>query len=380
MNTQKIRKIFLLLFIMLLPLFATGFSGHFQTPAEDDDAAEVRVTQVDTTNFPQVTVYVTVVDENGEPVGVEPDRIQLAENGKAIQSDQVAGFGEVARLSTMLVMDVSGSMWADGKLEAAQNAALTFINQMRPGDSVGLITFSETVAYVQPLTTDRELITAAINGLQAEGDTAMYDALEMAVTELETVQGRKAIIALTDGLDNRSVFTPDEVLEQIGPAGLSISTIGLGDPTHGPGAISALDEDALVYLADNAGGVYGYAQDEESLSALYETYAVALKSEYVLTYTSPSDLRDGVNRALSVSLSTPTGMVAASAGEEVVYNPGGLLPEVSEPAPWPLFFGILGVLVVLLLVPGLLGMVFKGSGSKKPRRASKKQSMIKLKD
>ncbi len=166
----------------------------------------------------------------------------------------------------------------------------------------------------------------------------------------------------------------------IGPSGLSISTVGLGNPEHGSGSISALDEDALIYLSENAGGVYGTANDEESLTRLYESYAVALKSEYVLTYLSPSDLRDGVNRALTVSLSAPGNSAVPAGGEQVVYNPGGLLPEVSEPAPWPMFGAVLGILAIALLLPGLFGLVFKRGGSKKARPAARKQSMIKLKD
>ena len=371
---------FQILLAVLVLLLASGFSADFQTGGEDVDDATLRITQVDTSDFPRVTVYVTAVDGNGEPVGIDPARIQLMENGTAIPADQVEGIGAVESLTVLLAIDVSGSMWADGKLDAAKAAALKFVDQMRPEDQVGLVTFSHEVNYVQSLTTDRELVAAAINALEAEGDTAMYDALDLAVETLEPVSGRKAVIALTDGLDNRSVFTPEEVLEKIGPSGLSISTVGLGNPEHGPGAISALDEDTLISIAENAGGVYGSAADEESLTMLYERYAVALQSEYVLTYTSPSELLDGVNRSLTVALASAAQPgVVVTADEQFVYNPGGLLPEVSEPAPWSMFLTLVGGLVVILLLPGLVGMVFKRGDGRKPRPA-RKSGAIKLKD
>ena len=62
---------------------------------------------------------------------------------------------------------------------------------------------------------------------------------------LEAIQGRVAVIALTDGLDNRSKTSPQEVIQMIGPEGLSISTIGLGEPTHSTSALSGLNEPAL---------------------------------------------------------------------------------------------------------------------------------------
>jgi hypothetical protein len=207
----------------------------------------------------------------------------------------------------------------------------------------------------------------------------MYDALTEAINILEIVKGRKAIIALTDGLDNLSKATPASVLQQIGPSGLSISIIGLGDPDQGRGALSGLDEDALTYLAENAGGVYGYANDNESLSTLYQSYATAFKSEYQLTYTSPAALRDGVNRALSVSLSGPAITITGIEEGSVTYNPGGLVPEVTEPAPWSLFWMLIGGLLLLLLLPSLINRGSRLVRNRSPQGGSTKKKKPKIK-
>lgn len=368
---------------ILLVLAVSLSMMSFQTGQTDDNPI-VRITQVDTSLFPEVTVYVTVVDQNGEPVGIDPSWLVIEENGQQIPLDQIAGVGEAGRLTTMLVMDVSGSMYADGKLEAAKAAALEFVEQMRPGDQIGLLTFNETITYVQPFTENQAEIRTAIEKLKyPDGDTAMYDALVESIALLDPVTGRKGIIALTDGIDNRSKTLPQDVISQIGPSGLSISTIGLGNPEHGLGSVTALDEAALIYLAENAGGAYGYANDEESLSALYQKYAVAMQSEYVLTYTSPSRLRDGVNRALSIRLANSSGTLAGG-GEAVFFNPGGLLPEVSAPAPWTIFITLLGGLVVLLLLPGVWGglsSLARGNRTKGGfvKRSKSKRPSIKLK-
>jgi VWFA-related protein len=379
---KKLNQNAFVIFSILTLMFLSAFNPQIQPKQEDQGDETIRITQVDTTLFPQVTLYVSITDRDGNPIGVSPSNIVIEEDGTPIPFDQIQGAGAVGPLTTLLVMDVSGSMHAEGKLDAAKAAAHTFIAQMRSDDSVGLVTFSTEIKYAQPITTNRQEITDAIDGLVGVGDTAMYDALIQAVDIFETIEGRKAIIALTDGLDNRSAATPENVLSRIGPAGLSISTVGLGDPTHGSGASSALDEEALIYLADNAGGLYGYANDEASLRTLYQSYAVGLQSEYVLTYTSPSQLRDGVNRALTVSLADrPFNLTNPSEGQ-AVYNPGGLVPEVSEPAAWPLFFAILGGLLVLLLIPGLINRVTSlapGNG-RGGRKIGKKKPKIKLLD
>jgi len=333
------------------------------TVAGQDEGPQVRITQVDTSRFPQVTVYISVTNADGAPVGVDPNRIQIYENGQLVQSEQISGSGEIGPLTTLLVMDVSGSMNNANKLEAARAAAQAYVAQMRPGDQAGLIAFNTQVTYVQPITSDRQALSGAIQALRAEKDTAMYDALGQAVQILADVPGRKAIIVLTDGLDNVSKTNVDEVIQSIGPSGLSISTIGLGDPDK-LGINSGLNEEALKLLAERAGGVYGYANDPDALRTLYERYGRALQSEYQITYTSPSTLRDGLNRMLTVSLADPTG---ASVSAQAQYNPGGVLPETARRASWHLFGGLLGGLLVLLLVPGLISHGVRALGGSKRR-------------
>jgi VWFA-related protein len=324
--------------------------------SDPGDEPQVHITQVDTSQFPTITVYVSVTDANGEPVGIDPGQITLSENGAPITIQSVGGEGEIGPLTTLLVMDVSGSMNEAGKLDAAKAAARTYVEQMRPGDQAGLLVFNTEINYVQSITTDREVLTTAIESLKASQDTAMYDALAQAVKILEDIGGRKAVIALTDGLDNRSLETPDGVIEQIGPSGLSISTVGLGDPAQLGVTNAALDEAALKQLAERAGGAFGYANDPDSLRALYEKYGRALQSEYILTYTSPSTLRDGVNRSLGVSLSEAAQPIAVAD-----YNPGGLVPEVPQ-ASWPLFAVILAGLLILLVAPVTVNRLRSGAG------------------
>ena len=186
--------------------------------------------------------------------------------------------------------------------------------------------------------------------LKTGGDTSMFDALVEAEKNLSAISGRKAIIVLTDGLDNHSQNTVDTVIEQIGPSGLTISTIGFGDA--GTAEQSGLDEGALKSLAERSGGLYSFAAVSESLIALYQQFGRTLQSEYALTYVSSSPLRDGVNRNLTVSLSD------LGATTETNYNPGGVLPEVTGTS-WTLFGWIMAGLLLLLFIPFLIG---RGAG------------------
>jgi Ca-activated chloride channel family protein len=363
---MKIQLRFILVAIVILAF------APLQKALALEDGVNIRITQVDNSMFPQVTVYVSVTNSSGEPLAVDPDRIQILENGQMMQPFQVSGSGGIGPLTSLLAIDVSGSMYDSGKLNAAKAAAQAYIEQMRPGDQAGLLTFNTNVTLLQAITTDHATLFQAINSLDARGDTTMFDALDKAVQLLQDVPGRKAIIVLTDGLDNRSKFTADDVIQAIQAGGLSISTIGLGDPAK-LGINSGLDEAILQSLAAQAGGVYGYANDPASLLGLYEQYGRALQSEYRITYTSSSTLHDGLNRTLTVSL-------GGSASTQASYNPGGVLPEVSKAASWPLFAAILVGLVGLLFVPRLAGRLHSSSIAKNRKKATGRQEQrIKLK-
>lgn len=341
-------------------LFALSLAlvGFTPTPPPGESGLTARITQVDTTEFPRVTAYVSVTNAAGEPVAVSPNQIELQENGRTVALEDVSGAGDIGPLATILVIDTSGSMNSGGKLEAAKAAARAYVDAARPDDLIGILSFNTEIKYVRPLTKNRGALREAIDGLKAIHDTAMYDALEQAMELIMPIEGRKAIIVMTDGLDNRSKISPLALVQSVGSAGLTISTIGLGDPNHSTGAITSLDEAGLKALAAEAGGEYGYASDEESLTRLYERYGRALHSEYMVTYTSPSELRDGVNRALTVSLASGAG----AAVEPVAFNPGGLVPEVARPASWMLFAAVVLGLFVLLLVPFVVVRLFRRGG------------------
>jgi len=362
---RKISR-FILTFGLLLVLMAWITPEAFaQTPTP---APQIRITQVDNSKFPQVTVYVSATDTVGQPIGVDASAIQISENGQVMKTTAVgasSSSGQTTKgpgqLTTLLVIDVSGSMAKANKLTQAKAAAEAYVNQMRPSDQAGVIAFDTHVSTVQAITTDHQALIKAIDSLQSGTDTAMFDALTSAEQLLANVSGRKAILLLTDGMDNRSKSNEDAVINAMGPGGLTVSTIGLGNPQDAK-SLQGIDETSLKSLAQRAGGIYTYEPDPSQLASIFQQYGTALQNEYVLTYTSPSSLRDGVNRVLTVSLN------GSSTAATSQYNPGGVLPEVSHQS-WILFGGLLVGLLALLVAPLVFGRAWQavGGGHKKGR-------------
>ncbi|MCJ7511969.1 MAG: VWA domain-containing protein [Anaerolineales bacterium] len=365
--------------LVLLSLGAFAFSPLAAKPgaaAQAEDDLIVHVTQIDRSQFPAVQVFVSATDASGEPMPIAPERLQLFENGEAVRLESVSGQGEIGPLTTLLVIDVSGSMAVAGKLKAAQAAAHAYVDQMRAGDQAGILAFNVESDLVQPVTQNRAALHQTIDGLETQDDTAMYDALLEGIELLGSIQGRKAIIALTDGMDNSSQASQDAVIGQVREGELSISSIGLGDRSQLGVSFAGLDDESLRLLAENAGGAFGLAADQASLTALYQQLGRALQSEYRMSYTTQAPLRDGLNRILTVRLSD------SDVSAEAAYNPGGVLPEVAAFPSWALFGASLGVLLALMLLPGLLraGSRLLHRTEPAPAKKAAKGSRVRLRD
>lgn len=188
----------------------------------------------------------------------------------------------------LLAVDVSGSMEsadldADNttRLDVVKQVAGEFI-QRREGDRVGLILFG-TQAYLQtPLTFDRKtvktLLDEAVIGI-AGRETALGDAIGMALKRLQNSSGETVLVLLTDGTNTAGSVPPLKAAELAAQQGLRIHTIGVGGaPRKVRGLLgmqlvnpaAGLDEETLQAIAQTTGGQYFRATDRQELEAIYQ--------------------------------------------------------------------------------------------------------------
>ena len=334
-----------LLLLVLVPIFMPA--ARIATPSP----SPARVTQVDTAHYPDVTLYVGVTGADGKPVG------GLAARDFAVTEDvqpvTIADFaGGAGPISTVLVIDRSGSMDENNKLAGAQDAARAFVEQMRLGDQTELITFNQTARVDERFTGSQDELLRAINHIDADGGTALYDSMVAGVDALKNMTGRRALLLLTDGQDCReSTICPaeygsrrsmDQAVAYAEQQGQPVYVIGLGD--RAGGERDGIDEGVLQKIADGTSGEYFYAPSGDQLAGLYRKLSAGLQQEYTLTYRSPRPFYDGTQRDIRVSVG---GAPAASGG----YFERHLIDVRSDPR-----VGLLLLLPVLgaLLAPTLL--------------------------
>ena len=176
-------------------------------PAKTEEIADGDVVRVDTQLVSVPAVVTTVA---GRPVaGLKTENFKLFENG---QLQRIADFATTeAPFEIALLLDTSGSTRND--IQLIREAARSFIDALREGDHVAIVGFGNrrqgpSVDVLAPLTDDRELLRIAIDNLGSTSGTPFYDGLERIADEVfaaparEEVMGRRALVALTDGVDS----------------------------------------------------------------------------------------------------------------------------------------------------------------------------------
>jgi VWFA-related protein len=332
-------------------LFVVLMLGFLALPSSAQTALSARVAQIETQNYPQVTVYVSVTDPSGNFVGgLDSQAFSILEDGAPVTVDSFAAAGSEP-IHAVLVIDTSSSMRERSKIRGAKTAAIAFVEQMRPGDTTAILLINTEPRMYQSFTSDTQTLIRKIQDIEANGSTALYDSIIEGVDLLQPVNGRKAILVLTDGQDRLTVDSPkqasrnslQDAIKTAQDAEISVVTIGLGDKNTRD-EYNGIDERVLAQIAEQTGGQYFYAPEADELTSLYERQADQLHNEYVLTYTSPRPFYDGTRRNIQVS-------VNGVAAEETSYVERHLINVHSSPL---VGFGLLVPILALLFAPSLL--------------------------
>src|SRR5215213_9072886 len=173
-----------------------------QTDSTSAGPEEVDAGDVIRVNTTLVTIPVSVMDRDGRYVpNLQKEEFRIWEDGV---EQEVAFFQSVDKpFSVVLMLDTSPS--TQFRLEDIQDAAITFVNQLRPDDKVMVVSFNDDIKILSDFTTDRSKLQRAIQRSKTDDGTRLYDAVDMVINQqLSRIQGRKAIVLFTDGVDTTS--------------------------------------------------------------------------------------------------------------------------------------------------------------------------------
>jgi len=288
----------------------------------------MQFSQIDNSAFPNITIYTRIQDENGvELTSVDKQLFTIKEfstDGKEYLAKitDILPLGQSDAMNINLVLDRSGSMMDENKMQSAKNAAYQFVDEILKSNknSVELTVF-DTYAYnMQPFTSDVNLLHNAINSIFPADQTALYDALYDALISTNQRSGSRFIIAFTDGIENASLHTQDEVIELSKMTGIPVYLIGIGSDT---------DYATISNLAYACNGEYFNASVvdlQEILIQIYDEIYSMQRNLYKVCYTSTYS--DKLMNYRTVKIETADDLFEGSA--ELEYMPVDLVAHIDN--------------------------------------------------
>jgi Ca-activated chloride channel family protein len=240
-----------------------------------------------------VMVPFTVLGSKGAPItDLQAKEVKLLVDGKPVATDMFERSMN-APVSWTILLDGSGSMGLAGKLEAAKAAIDALTARRKPGDDFALYVFDSegNANEMVPFTENPTAIRRALDVVKPWGKTAFFDALAEMPERSELGRNpSRAIILLSDGIDNASLMTRQEIEQHLEAVAIPIYAFGLREPGEvGKNAVTAISEemsniDLLAELAAATGGKLFVGNDPETLANAVVGIEKELRAQYLIGF------------------------------------------------------------------------------------------------
>jgi len=265
-----------------------------------------------------VNIFATVRDTSGKYIdGLAANNFTVLENGVE-QKVSFFSHDTLANLSVGVVVDTSGSM--RHKLQQALQTVREVSLALGPQDEMFLITFNDGVDLRQKFTKNPEDIQRALRGVRSGGETAVYDALQVAMKEMQSARnGKRILLLVSDGYDTRSKINMEQALDQLKRSQLSLYAIGIDDDDNDPLVLRQPRYHVYLYMLGELTGASGgqtfrmYTGRNYALDSIAAIILEELHQQYTLGYY-PETPKDGSWRSLQVKVDRPASNVRSRSG------------------------------------------------------------------
>lgn len=323
--------------VALLSLLAPASStnSHKVVPAADGSRCVIKF--IDKSNFParstpgQVTLRMDLLDGAGKPI------VNLKDTDFTVVEENLPGRVTAFRgpqsqvINVILVIDVSGSMSQDSRIEGARQSAKAVIDVLKVDrDRIAIVPFWDSFSILRSLETltagNRNAALSLVDSLSPRGGTRIGPPTLEALTlyKQKAPDGAKMVLVMTDGEDPSFANHIKEIEKLADEIGAQVHTIGFGTEV-GPQARLALEE-----VARGSSGQYQHAPTNEELTRIFNARVQETINECTLVYDSPYPQPDGLPRRVHLDVKTPNGILTGG----FTYQVGPILGGRSSPAAW----------------------------------------------
>jgi Ca-activated chloride channel family protein len=233
-----------------------------------------------------IQLAVVVTDATGKPVpGLPKEDFRVRQDG---QPQEIAAFENAGELPLTLALAIDSSASMFLKLPVVRQAVSTLLeNGLTDRDRAMLINFDSKPKLVRPVTRDLAAVEAALEQLQPDGGTALWDAITFSLAQLRGINGRKALVVYSDGIDQSERATFPICLRAARQSGIPIYLI-VANPREERGEDGGfMNEPAAAKfqrLAEAGGGQVYFIHPSEDLAAVYGQILSELRSQYTVAF------------------------------------------------------------------------------------------------
>lgn len=282
-------------------------------PAQDVPRVE------ETVSVGYVMIPFTVLGDRGAPItDLRRGEVRLLVDGKRVPSDMFEK-SQNAPVSFTILIDASGSMALGGKMDAARAAIGALLAHRRPGDDFSLFEFAESEAHeLVPFTEDSGAITRALATVTPYGKTAFFDALSTMPERSRLGKNpSRAIILLSDGIDNASKLTRADLAARLQGESVPIYPLGIRDPHELSKPVQTKEElsdlEILDAVANFTGGKLYLGNQPQQIALAVASIEKDLRAQYLIGFTPTG--QGGVKyRRISLQLAGRVHTVRVRAG------------------------------------------------------------------
>lgn len=242
----------------------------------------LKIQQVDSERFPQLHIDVLVAD--GEKtympfMGLDATHFKLKENDQEIKNFSLQTIDAQKENEMIVVLVDASRSLSKEEFNIQVQAILKFVDQVTPGDRLGVISFHDKYRLHCGFTSSKLQIRECVQKIKQGGsNTVLYDAINEGLRLLSTVDNKRpALLVFTDGRDEHSQFSFEDVLSQMKDSQIPIFTIATGQ---------AQSLTQMKTLSLQSGGEIFYANNKKSIEEIYTTLPKMLDNMYRISYTS----------------------------------------------------------------------------------------------
>ena len=272
------------------------------TPAEDGDREDGRlVVHTDLISF-----NVTVTDNFGRHIGGLPQSAFTVLDANRAQ--EISFFTEDDSPVTIgIVFDLTGSM-TERKLKRAREALAHFMETSHESDEYYLLTLQGgRVILSLDSTRDHAAVINKLTHVSLHGKTALYDACYLGLNKvLRGTYKRRALLLISDGQDNNSLYTFDELRQMLTESDVTVYTISVAEKSNDAATLKG--EKLLRDVAAVSGGKFFQPGSAEETHEVFERIALELRRQYAIAYRPTNFANDGKWHSLKVKLTPPSGL------------------------------------------------------------------------